>query len=66
MDEEADEAARARLRCPGEISWPHHADHRVPAGDRVVGEKDDRRPAARYLHGTEYDALAGQLWADGP
>lgn len=39
---EADRGARRRLGGGSEIRGPHHPDHRVAPGGRVVGQEDDR------------------------
>ena len=39
----------------------HHADHRIAAGDRMVGPEDHRKTVRRHLDCAAGRALAGQL-----
>ena len=52
---------RPELCGDRQVRRPHHADHRVATGRRMVGEEDDRLPARRHLDRPRHHALAGQL-----
>ena len=63
---EADAAADRHLPDPVEVVAGDAGDHRVAAGDRVVGGEDDGLAGRRDLDRPRDRALAGQLLGPGP
>ena len=53
--------ARPDLRDPVDVLVDHHADHRIAAGDGMVGTENHRKTVRRHLNRPAGGALAGQL-----
>ena len=58
---EADPSADGDLRGEVQLGVDHHGDHRVAAGDRMVGQEEHGQALGRDLQGTGDGAFAGQL-----
>ena len=56
-----DGLARAGSARPVDIVVDHHADHRIAAGDRMVGAENDRKTIRRHLDRPSGGAFARQL-----
>ncbi len=61
MGDEADAGARRQLGRQAEVRAGHDADHRVAAGDRMVGEEQDGLTRGRHLQRAAHGALGLQL-----
>jgi hypothetical protein len=53
--------AGADLRDPVDVLIDDHADHRIPAGDRMVRTENDRKTVRRHLNRSSGSAFARQL-----
>ena len=62
---EADLAADRDLGCEVELGVDHDGDHRVAAGDRMVGEEEHGQALRGNLEGAGNGALTGQFAGRG-